>query len=296
MRAYYDASNQGNFYSDSNYYDANNQGNFYSDINYIFIYIHLNSVMAQIASDEILTASEKNYIKGLYNFTGALIKSHEQVIGHAVGDDSDYEKFLAFKKKVLKGYESFSKSAQTLLEKPEYRLLVNYQGDFGAFDVEHAEMVCKNLMAKVDKNQVLKYDDRNEVNLDTITFKTFDDKGNVLDGNIILSDKTEYDVRYQKSTREVTLSAGFTTYPYSVNQGKNEETLNQMAQKVAKSINENAVLISQKKSYDEKGKRIRSIQYVFTQKINGIQDVSKNIEVIVEAQGLISQIKLTDTD
>lgn len=284
-------------------YHAADQGDFREKSNYIFMYRNVNQIMQTITSDKILTKSEKLYIQTLQDYTQMLIKSHNLIM-EAQKESYDYKKGIRFRKKIAKVYESFSNTAQTLLQSPKYAFLENYQGDFESFDIEHAEKVCNELLLKINKDKKFVFDDRNEVNLQILMFRTNLEETDFLSMKSVRSDQIDYEITYQKVTREVVLRSYREGWvrdePYKpYNKATIEANLDQMATKISQTINKNTVLSKRKIHYqknDGKNVTIGEIEYVFTQKINDIDTNPKNINIRISEDGLINEIRFIDTD
>lgn len=267
-----------------------NQVDYYQ---HVAIYRSLNDVLSEITSDGVLSESETNFLKALSSYNKALIGVHKELSGPMQHVENVGMKTInAFQNKIFHTYADFSAQAQTLLERPEFKVLDGYEGDFSNADFNHAQTVCKALFAKVAKDQSLNFDNRDEINKRSFIFKTDEDKWNPIDGSGMMTDKIGYSVEYDKRTKMVNLSATRFSVPQTY---KQEVELDRLADHQAITLDASAVFQSKNVRHDKDTAQIMSIEYCYHVENLGTTEDAKQLKITVERSGIISHVVLWDS-
>ncbi|MFT5873753.1 MAG: hypothetical protein ACI8WT_002704 [Clostridium sp.] len=269
----------------------------YND-NYCMMYLHINDVIKNILSDELISPPEKKYLESLYSYNDELIKECKRIIGTAY-KDYDFDKQKEVEKNIVKIYNNYSEKSENLLNAEKYSFIKEYKGDFSSKDFnevtfEDAKEYCNQLFSKLNKDRSLQDDNSLDRNIDKYTFITKSPST-----GFEMHDEPVWKVEFDKKTKEVSIEAtNFTFFPRA-NNGYTEQELDNLAKETVAKFDNSAFRYYKKISYEEntngkKSIKIRSIKYAYIEEINGIYDEMKKIEICLEREpkGLISRFKI----
>ncbi|MBB6215011.1 hypothetical protein HNQ80_001100 [Anaerosolibacter carboniphilus] len=280
------------FWSSS--FDAASLGKTNSYPQYLFTYLDANDVINNVLKDGRLEQNEKEYLDMLYKYNQELIDEYKNVMGILYYTEWNYEKTRELQDNIVDIYNQYSSRAESLLNSSKYNLVKGYKGNFQDVDFEKVESYCKGVFSVLVKDQLLKYDNREELNADKYIFRTYKERDfteaepQVFGKSLI--DAVDYTVEYDKKTKEVAVMA----VSYSVTsqtQKYKENELDEMVNNVVNKFNTKALNYDKEVKYDDE-KNIEYIRYLYIEKSNDVYDEMKKIDVVIQAHGLISSFKI----
>ncbi|WP_053955349.1 hypothetical protein [Inediibacterium massiliense] len=269
-----------NFYRSN--YRASDMGEGKGVYDYDFMYRNINDVIHQIFSDGMITPSEEKYLQSLYNYTDALIHEYRKIVGDAP-EGYDYKKTRKLESDIVDIYNNYSKKAEDLLYSKKYSFLKEYEGDFKDYDFQKAKKYCEKVFLIVAPDQILKYDNKDEINNKEYIFKAYKDRSTAKDKE----SNVDYEVSYNKITNKIVVNA----VSYNIPSKKNkEDKIDRMANEVIRKLNPNLINYERKVRYDKK--KLDRITYGYIEKINGVYDETKKVKMVIEGHGLISKFEI----
>ncbi len=258
----------------------------YSEINNNFKYtdmylFNVNNTIDNILNDKTLSIEEERYLMTLYRYNEELIKEYKKILEGGY-EQKNHVDAKAVENRIIKTYMGYTKMAEELLNEEEFRGLENYKGKFpSAITFEEVEAYCKDIFKKLDIKKELKYNNKEEKNLDKYIFRTHREEEIYND-----SIETQYTIKYDKNTNKIYVQpVKFTTMGKSIKYKENQ--LDAMAEKMMDSFNKKAVNYEKEVIYD-KNYGIDRIKYSFIEKIDGVYDENKKINLTLEGNKLIS--------
>ncbi|MGH4119027.1 hypothetical protein [Clostridium sp.] len=261
------------------------EGNSYE--NYFTLYLFANEVIQKILADELITSEEKIYLESLYSYNEELIVEYKSIVGTAY-NGFDFGEQEKLEKNIVKIYNNYSKKSGELLDTEKYSFIKDYRGNFSGksfneVNVEDAKKYCEEVFSKLFKAELLQIDNSSEINEDVYIFKT-----KLSSKTHAIADDPVYSVEYNKKTKQISIYGGAFSVP---NYGHTEQDLDNTAKEIILKFSDNTFRYDKKINY-ETDTKIRSIEYSYIEKVNGIYDEMKKIKICLERNGLMSRFEI----
>ncbi|ABR47987.1 hypothetical protein Amet_1817 [Alkaliphilus metalliredigens QYMF] len=272
---------------------AADRGRYQSYHEYQVLYNQVNTVIDNILMDGSISPSEEGYLKALYNYSEALIHEYRGILGNLY-DEWHHEELKRLQKNIVAIYEDFSTQADILLKSEEYSFLQDYRGDFPEANFSRAKAFSEENFSKIISNQSLDFDNKDEEHMDKFIFSTHVGRDSTLiyENNDPFHNAT-YQVEYHKDSKEVTLTLRRAVVPPKE---YTEEELDALAEEILSPLDHIGFLYKRKVNFMLDDGGLSSITHSYIEKIDGIYDEQRKIQLILESSGLIREFYIVDHD